>query len=283
MIPKLYKVISGKYVDDTLNYLLAHQGGGASVNTFTQNIVLTGNTIPLDTGFYNTGNYGLYIGSQTPQNLIFGGEEIIYVDKDTLTIIGSLVSISYSLIDSVWTIQDNQKIENEVTNNRDKIPTSQAVYNGLAGKQNTLTAGTGIEISNNVISANSMHNYSTSERVVGTWVNGKPLYEKTIEIPAQTFSPNTITHIPHNITNLDFGFPVVGGLYYNSSTSGLNVFNLGGTYANQTSTSLPTGNLFYVSAVNVNSQNIDFALGQSYTSTLTSGGFIVLRYTKSTD
>lgn len=153
MIPKLYKVISGKYVDDTLTYLLTHQGGGVSVTPFTQDIVLTNSTIPLETGFYNTGNYGLFIGSQTPQNLIFGTGEIIYVDTSTLTIIGSLVSIAYDVIDSLWTIQDNQKIENEVTNNRDKIPTSQAVYNGLATKQNTLTAGSGISIVGNVISA----------------------------------------------------------------------------------------------------------------------------------
>ena len=50
----------------------------------------------------------------------------------------------------------------------------------LDGKQNLLTAGTGISIVNNVISASSIHQYSTNEQIVGYWVNGKPIYEKTV-------------------------------------------------------------------------------------------------------
>ena len=34
-------------------------------------------------------------------------------------------------------------------------------------------------------SGNASHNYSTDEQVVGTWIDGKPLYEKTI---ARTFT-----------------------------------------------------------------------------------------------
>lgn len=214
MIPKLFKVISGKYVDDTLNYLLSHQGGGASVNTFTQDIILTGNTIPLDTGFYNTGNYGLFVGSQTPQNIIFGAEEIIYVDTSTLTIVGSLVSIAYNLIDSVWTIQDNQKIENEVTNNRDKIPTSQAVFNGLAGKQNTLTAGQGISIVNNVISA--------------TGGGGG--------VSVTNLTQNVILGAGSSTTGLSTGFYNTNGygVYYHSATLGNLIYGNGIFYYDDT-------------------------------------------------
>ena len=34
-------------------------------------------------------------------------------------------------------------------------------------------------------SGNASHNYSTDEQIVGTWIDGKPLYEKTI---ARTFA-----------------------------------------------------------------------------------------------
>lgn len=32
-------------------------------------------------------------------------------------------------------------------------------------------------------SGNDSHNYSTDEHVIGTWIDGKPLYEKTIARP----------------------------------------------------------------------------------------------------
>lgn len=59
------------------------------------------------------------------------------------------------------------------------------MYNWNA-KQNALTAGTNIAISNaNVISTTSTYTmrYSTSEQEVGTWIDGKPLYQMTVVVP----------------------------------------------------------------------------------------------------
>lgn len=54
------------------------------------------------------------------------------------------------------------------------------------GLQNTLTAGQGITIQNDTISANSSSvSYSTTEHVVGQWVDGSTLYEITINKVAQ--------------------------------------------------------------------------------------------------
>lgn len=36
----------------------------------------------------------------------------------------------------------------------------------------------------------SGHNYSTTEQVIGTWIDGKPLYEKTLDFSS---SPKTLT------------------------------------------------------------------------------------------
>jgi hypothetical protein len=44
------------------------------------------------------------------------------------------------------------------------------------------------------------HNYSTNEQIVGTWVDGSPVYEKTV------YSAGGVTgnfDIPHNISNID--------------------------------------------------------------------------------
>lgn len=55
------------------------------------------------------------------------------------------------------------------------------------------------------------NNYSTKEKVVGTWINGKPLYQITIE----GVMPNVITdgtyvstNVQHNIPNIDMPFIV---------------------------------------------------------------------------
>ena len=43
--------------------------------------------------------------------------------------------------------------------------------------------------------------YSTNETVIGTWIDGKPIYRKVIDFGAL---PNgTIKSVAHNITNLD--------------------------------------------------------------------------------
>lgn len=44
------------------------------------------------------------------------------------------------------------------------------------------------------------HNYSTSEHVVGTWIDGKPVYEKTIYCGDGGIS--TTVNVPHNILGL---------------------------------------------------------------------------------
>ena len=46
----------------------------------------------------------------------------------------------------------------------------------------------------------SGHNYSATEQVIGTWINGKPVYEKTVNMG----SFNTgYGQYPHNISNID--------------------------------------------------------------------------------
>lgn len=46
------------------------------------------------------------------------------------------------------------------------------------------------------------HHYSTDEHIIGTWIDGKTLYEKTIEFTT-TSTANTYTQYVHGIANVD--------------------------------------------------------------------------------
>lgn len=51
---------------------------------------------------------------------------------------------------------------------------------GINSKQDKLIAGTGIEITGENIINNLNANYSTNEQKIGKWIDGKPLYRRTI-------------------------------------------------------------------------------------------------------
>lgn len=59
--------------------------------------------------------------------------------------------------------------------------------------------------------------YSSDERVVGTWIDGKPLYEKTMQYDNVVLSPvDNTSGLKHLIENLDTG--IVVEAYYKNST-----------------------------------------------------------------
>ena len=104
-------------------------GGGASVTKLTSSITLLANTTPtLTTGLYVL-DVPIYVGSASPSNIIFNSGEIIYYDSSNTTFYGDFNIVA--LESGTWNIYQNERIENTLTNSRDKIPTSQAVYNAL--------------------------------------------------------------------------------------------------------------------------------------------------------
>lgn len=58
-------------------------------------------------------------------------------------------------------------------------------------KQDKLIAGTGIEITGENIINNIQGNYSTSETKIGTWIDGKPLYSKTLSLTTPSTTNST--------------------------------------------------------------------------------------------
>ena len=57
---------------------------------------------------------------------------------------------------------------------------------------------------------NKSLNYSTEEQVVGTWIDGKPLYQKTYDITGISLTANVWFHYPIEIENLDCVLKIEG-------------------------------------------------------------------------
>ena len=108
---------------------------------------------------------------------------------------------------------------------------------------------------------------STTEQVIGTWIDGKPLYEKVIDIGSLPQVANTAKNVEHNISNID------------------TVCLLRGVAKNSSGTILP---LPYIAP-----DNLGYGIQLSATSTyivLRTGtdrsafsGYAIIQYTKTTD
>ena len=127
----------------------------------------------------------------------------------------------------------------------------------------TDTAGSGTW----TIQGGYAHHYSTTEHVVGTWIDGKPLYQKTINFGAL---PNSTTKsVSHGVSNADF----------------INVTNAFAYYPNaQYNAMLPTISLYNVGngvAISVTDTTIDISTAINYSGY--TNCYVTIQYTKTTD
>lgn len=106
--------------------------------------------------------------------------------------------------------------------------------------------------------------YSTSEQVIGTWIDGKPLYEKTINYGALPSTPNIERDVNHGIPDVDTIWIADG-------------FATNGTFVNQLNLS------------GVNNAEWFFGVTATYIRCMAQSdrsnysAYVVLRYTKVTD
>ena len=119
---------------------------------------------------------------------------------------------------------------------------------------------------------NKFTNYSTTEQVIGKWINGKPVYRKVIDYqPSSTIgSANTTTNIsiPHNIANFK---QIVKARMVNE---GGYVFPTIGSSTGSTVTLSDT-------ITKVDTTNINFRIINNAWPTV--HFYIILEYTKTTD
>ena len=75
----------------------------------------------------------------------------------------------------------------------------QTALDEISGNVTTLS-GNVTTLSGNVTTLSGHFDYSTSETVVGKWINNEPLYRKVISLG--TLPNNRTSSVPHGITNL---------------------------------------------------------------------------------
>lgn len=113
-------------------------------------------------------------------------------------------------------------------------------------------------------------NYSYEERRIGTWVDGKPLYEKTVHFGA--LASNFQKNVPHNILNVD-AIWVYDGFNKNSLAMDFTPLNYSAAYDG---INIDLNWVFLVDRENVmNRAGKDRSMN--------SDAYVTLRYTKTTD
>lgn len=109
------------------------------------------------------------------------------------------------------------------------------------------------------------HTYSTTEQVVGTWIDGKPLYEKTIEITNLSISANGGS-VSLGIANVETIFMIaikLDTIIVPYTVGNLPQYGVGGFF-------------------NVGTADTTMELRTGEARTF-STGFVIVRYTKTTD
>ena len=59
------------------------------------------------------------------------------------------------------------------------------------------------DVDTDLYAPSQLHEYSTTEKVVGKWIDGKDIYEKVVTIASLPSTPFTWAAYAHNISNLD--------------------------------------------------------------------------------
>ena len=114
------------------------------------------------------------------------------------------------------------------------------------------------------------NDYSTDEKIVGTWIDGSYVYQKTFNIGAL---PNGGTkHVAHNISNFGTLIKIFGAMKGSNQAS--LPFVMGGS-----ASAITLNDLNYQVMVAVDTTNIDIAVNQNLSSF---NGYITLQYTKTT-
>lgn len=101
----------------------------------------------------------------------------------------SVSNADYSGIDGIKRLKATGTVDSYPNNIYTSRPTNTSVLFCIAAKNIFMDAGM---------------NYSTEEQVVGTWIDGRPIWQKTInDNSSHSFSANTTTDIPYSISDID--------------------------------------------------------------------------------
>lgn len=113
--------------------------------------------------------------------------------------------------------------------------------------------------------------YSTSETVVGKWINNKPIYRKVINFDGNDLNVSKA----HGISNIDLITNAYGILHHSYGWKPITTYYIDNGQISD---------YFAISLYGVDATNLDIRAGGWYsTITVFNDSFIILEYTKSTD
>ena len=246
--------LRGEFLRGTGTNSHTHGGAGLAVGVHQQatlypyigiNTQQTKTVWTHSTGVSNEGGNGIYPLNIDTQMVGYGGNDK-GMDKP-------------NGLDGAWAGATN------VTNYTGR-PTNTSVLYCIASKNIFMDAG---------------NNYSTEEQVIGTWIDGKPLYQKTIQIPVSIFSSTSgsagyySVGVPHNISNLGVTVNIFGQAYGNVVRPV--PFSYGAD----------SPDVSYFASLGINNYGVFIECGtkfrKSVIDTNTYGAYITVQYTKTTD
>lgn len=117
-------------------------------------------------------------------------------------------------------------------------------------------------------SGSEWHEYSTSEKVVGKWIDGKPLYEKTISVSNSERIDKDYVYA-HGISNIETSMVAFAFVYNSSDNSSIPM-----PVMSDTDTGL---------SVRINNQNLFFRGTNYFAANANRTLYVVVQYTKTTD
>ena len=119
---------------------------------------------------------------------------------------------------------------------------------------------------NTILKGMSMDNYSTTEHIVGTWIDGRPIYEITLDVNTTLSSGENTLY--HSISDLDMCIFITGCCTYNNGSEWLILPYVSPDYVSN----------YSVTIGNVNSSTYKIFVGQMFTSI--ENIYVTLRYVK---
>lgn len=108
------------------------------------------------------------------------------------------------------------------------------------------------------------HNYSTTEKVVGTWIDGSTIYEKTVNVPSITLGADI--RVNHGISDFGSLVGLEGHIKYDSDWLPLPYFSLTASYQ--------------IMVGNFNATNFLYRAGDGFDVNKLSNFYVTVRYTK---
>ena len=132
-----------------------------------------------------------------------------------------------------------------------------------------------VQNSNNISLASNANEYSTTETVIGTWINGNPLYRKVIEVASIDSAKNNYD-VAISISNLNEIVNIGGTI----KISGTNTYKPITTI--YTDDSSAVGSIYSFSVYAITDSYISLSYG-NWWKEIFDKAYIILEYTKTTD